>query len=100
MVRRVHQDRKDDLVKLELTAKRDILVPRAGRYTFFLVFLLKKRLLFQGAPGDKGTDGTNGTPGPPGPIGPSGEEGSCSHCPKPRTGPGYNAAEPGQYQRQ
>ncbi len=33
----------------------------------------------------------SGPPGAPGPRGPPGGSGSCSHCPPPRTGPGYQA---------
>uniref|UniRef100_A0AC34F6T3 Nematode cuticle collagen N-terminal domain-containing protein n=1 Tax=Panagrolaimus sp. ES5 TaxID=591445 RepID=A0AC34F6T3_9BILA len=46
----------------------------------------------EGSPGEMGRSGTPGRPGPVGPIGPEGDkgyEGSCSHCPEPRTPPGY-----------
>ncbi|KJH48971.1 nematode cuticle collagen domain protein [Dictyocaulus viviparus] len=48
-----------------------------------------------GPPGPQGDDGLPGIPGLPGSIGPTGppgkrgQPGSCSHCPPPRTAPGY-----------
>jgi len=46
----------------------------------------------QGEPGDsgpKGADGNPGSNGEDGASGQSGESGGCSHCPPPRTAPGY-----------
>uniref|UniRef100_A0A0K0EXD8 Col_cuticle_N domain-containing protein n=1 Tax=Strongyloides venezuelensis TaxID=75913 RepID=A0A0K0EXD8_STRVS len=46
----------------------------------------------QGLPGDPGIPGPEGKQGPPGPQGPKGEDGKkgdCTHCPEPRTPPGY-----------
>lgn len=45
-----------------------------------------------GEPGDSGAPGADGRPGGPGPSGSpgaNGGQGQCSHCPPPRTAPGY-----------
>ncbi|GMS90754.1 hypothetical protein PENTCL1PPCAC_12929, partial [Pristionchus entomophagus] len=42
-----------------------------------------------GEAGRKGRSGRNGRAGPQGGFGPAGKNGSCSHCPPPRTPPGY-----------
>uniref|UniRef100_A0AC35TQQ7 Col_cuticle_N domain-containing protein n=1 Tax=Rhabditophanes sp. KR3021 TaxID=114890 RepID=A0AC35TQQ7_9BILA len=42
-----------------------------------------------GAPGQAGPNGNNGSDGSQGPAGEIGASGECSHCPPPRTAPGY-----------